>query len=421
MKITSITCSPLLDSNGRGAVEICLGFGDGELRSRAIAPRGSTTGDFEASFLEDEQASGLDSARPAVASAEALLPPALIGRDFRTLREFDAALAEIDRSPQFQLLGGNVAIASSLAFAKGLAASKRIPLHQALSENGIGKLPLPMFNIIDGASIEGSGIGGVEFLLIPEPGLDIVRAVRMGIDVRNATRSLLVGQGIVAGDSPQGALLLASADCEFPLALMLEAASERGYRAGTDFTLGLDLAASDYFDPAGKYIYSWPTLGIGSEGSPGDNLDALCAEYERLISTFHLSFIEDGFAERDLRGWKEFSKQRGTARMIADDLCASNSRRIEDACAEGLIQGVLVKPNQIGTLTGAMQALEVGNAHDLLTIVSQRSGENDDDSITHLAVAGRSDYLKFGGPSRMDRIIKLNALLKFALDNAVLS
>lgn len=421
MKITSVTCSPLLDSNGRGAIEICLGFGEGGFSSRAIAPRGSTTGDFEASFFEDEQASGLASAKPAVASAEALLPPALIGREFRTSREFDAALTDIDGSPQFHQLGGNVAIAASLAFAKGLAASQRIPLHQVLSEDGIEKLPLPMFNIIDGASIEGSGIGGVEFLLIPEPGLDVVRAIQMGIDVRNATRSLLARQRIVAGDSPQGALLLASVDCEFPLAIVLEAASTSGYRAGTDFTLGLDLAASDYFDSTGRYTYPWPALDIGNDVTPSDNLSALCAEYGRLISAFHLSFIEDGFAERDVRGWTEFSKLRGGVRMIGDDLCASNSRRIDNAHAEGIIQGVLVKPNQIGTLTGAMQALEAGNAHGLLTIVSQRSGENDDDSITHLAVAGRSDYLKFGGPSRMDRIIKLNTLLNFSRDITLLS
>lgn len=413
MKVTSITCSPVLDSNGHGAVEICLGFGWGG-SGRAIAPRGSTTGNFEASFLEDEQASGLNSAKPAVASANALLPPALLGREFHTLGEFDGALRDIDGSSQFCLLGGNVAIAASLAFAKGLAASKDIPLYQTMSERSIEKLPLPMFNIVDGASITGSGIGGVEFLLIPEPGLEVARAVQMGVEVRNAARSLLFRQGIVAGDSPQGALLLASADCEFPLALMLEAASEAGYRAGADFTLGLDMAASDYFDSEGCYTYPWPVLYSTSGHSPGVNLDALCTEYSRLISTFNVSFIEDGFAERDVRGWKAFSNLREKARMIADDLCASDSRRIGDASAEGLIHGVLVKPNQIGTLTGAMQALEVGNSHGLLTVVSQRSGENDDDSITHLAVAGQADYLKFGGPSRMDRIIKLNALLKLS-------
>jgi enolase len=132
-----------------------------------------------------------------------------------------------------------------------------------------------------------------------------------------------------------------------------------------------------------------------------------------------VSFIEDGFAELDLRGWRSFAHVRGRARMIADDLCASNAARIADACEDGLIQGVLVKPNQTGTLTSAMQALAVANSHGLLSVVSQRSGENDDDSITHLAVAGGARYLKFGGPARMDRIIKLNALLKFAREAAV--
>ncbi|MPW18772.1 putative Enolase [Paraburkholderia piptadeniae] len=421
MKISSIECAAVLDSNGRGAVEICLGFERNHLRGSAIAPRGSTTGDFEATFFEDERRSGLESARPAIESASLLLPSALIGREFRTLKEFDAALREIDSSPRFRKLGGNVAIAASLAFAKGLAASRRIPLYRTLTDDEITHLPLPMFNIIDGASIEGSGIGGVEFLLIPENGLDVPRAVQMGIDVRNAMRSLLARQGIVAGDSPQGALLLASADCEFPLALILEAASGAGYSVGTDFTLGLDLAASDYFDGDGRYTYPWPALDNGNEGASGENLDALCDEYSRLISAFHISFIEDGFAERDVRGWRSFQKHRGQARMVADDLCASNSWRIDSACTEGLIQGVLVKPNQVGTLTGAMEALAMGKGHGLLTVVSQRSGENDDDSITHLALAGRADYLKFGGPARMDRIIKLNSLLRFARGAALLS
>lgn len=414
MKISSIDCFAVLDSNGRGAIEICLSFGCGQLHGSAIAPRGSTTGEFEAAFLEDERRSGLESAKPAIESARLLLPSGLIGREFETLREFDMALHEIDPSPQFRRLGGNVAIAASLAFAKGLAASRGIPLYRALSDDDVTHLPLPMFNIIDGASVKGSGIGGVEFLLIPDGNLNVARAVQMGIDVRNTVQSLLARQGIVAGDSPQGALLLASEDCEFPLALILEAASAAGYSPGADFTLGLDLAASDYFDSDGRYTYPWPALDDDGEAASGGNLNALCHEYSRLISEFHISFIEDGFAERDVAGWKSFARRRGRARMIADDLCASNARRIDCAYADGLIQGVLIKPNQIGTLTGAMDAMVVGKGHGLLTVVSQRSGENDDDSITHLAVAGHADYLKFGGPARMDRIIKLNSLLKLA-------
>ncbi|MFC5428819.1 hypothetical protein ACFPTO_08390 [Paraburkholderia denitrificans] len=421
MKITSIESATALDSNGRGALEITLGFENNDLKVRAIAPRGSTTGDFEATFFEDARVSGLDSARPAVASANALLPAALMGKDFATLREFDAALAQLDPSPQFNLLGGNVAIAASFAFAKGLAVSRGVPLHRVLSDTEVERFPLPMFNIIDGATIAGSGIGGVEFLLIPDRGINIELAIQMGIDIRNAARTLLARRNIVTGDSPQGALLLASADCEYPLATILEAAAEVGYKAGTDFTLGLDLAASDYYGENGCYTYPWPALGADNAIGRSQNLNALCDEYQRLIANFHLSFIEDGFAEVDTDGWCAFARQRGQTRMIADDLCASSPARIEDAAREGLIQGVLIKPNQIGSLTGAMDALRVANAHGLLSIVSQRSGENDDDLITHLAIAGQADYLKFGGPARMDRIIKLNSLLKCARAAALLS
>ncbi|ASL49063.1 Enolase (plasmid) [Burkholderia sp. AD24] len=418
MKISAMESFPVLDSNGRGAVEIRLKFEGCDALGRAIAPRGSTTGDYEASFFEDHRHFGLEAAKPAIVSARSLLQPALTGRDFHSVAEFDAALREIDPSPQFSLLGGNVAIAASLAFAKGFAKAQRVPLHRVLSDGDPAALPLPMFNIIDGASVLGSGIGGIEFLLIPEID-DVTRAIQMGIQVRNAVRNLLGRQGIVAGDSPQGALLLASADCEYPLALILEAAAQAGYTVDTDFTLGLDLAASDYFGDDGRYTYPWPVFETGHDMSPEDNLKILCAEYSRLISTFHVSFIEDGFAELDLRGWRSFAHRRARARMIADDLCASNASRIADACEDGLIQGVLVKPNQTGTLTSAMQALAVANTHGLLSVVSQRSGENDDDSITHLAVAGGARYLKFGGPARMDRIIKLNALLKFAREAAI--
>lgn len=422
MKINSFECSTVLDSNGRGALEITLGLTDDNLRIRAIAPRGSTTGDFEASFFEDPHVSGLDSAEPAVSSANALLPPALVGKNFATLRDFDAALTQLDPSPQFNLLGGNVAIAASFAFAKGLAAARSVPLHRVLSDAEVKRFPLPMFNIIDGAPIAGSGIGGVEFLLIPDLKTDIARAIQMGIDVRNATRQLLGRQNIVAGDSPQGALLLASTDCEFPLAMILEAAAAAGYKPGLDFTLGLDLAASDYYhDETGCYTYPWPALEIPNAADRSQNLNALCAEYQRLASNFHLSFIEDGFAEVDTEGWRTFARQRGQTLMIADDLCASNPVRIDNADEEGLIQGILIKPNQIGSLTGAMEALRVANTRGLLSIVSQRSGENDDDVITHLAIAGQADYLKFGGPARMDRIIKLNSLLKCAREVALIA
>ncbi|HEU5324178.1 MAG TPA: phosphopyruvate hydratase, partial [Methylomirabilota bacterium] len=385
--------------------------------AHAMAPRGSTTGEFEAAVIEDAQAGHrLAAVRPAIEIVHTLLRPALRGHDAGDQGAVDGVLCALDGTPTKKVVGGNVCVATSMAVAKAAAAARRLPLCRHLGAPDRPRLPTPMFNVIDGSKDADCGVTGVEFLLIPDARLSIGDALEMGVAVRAGARELAARRGWRGGDSPQGALALSLDCCEEGLELLSRAAEGSGYAPGTDFSLGLDLASSDYRDGS-RYRFRWYRRPGAARAAPADGfpVDVLLETYADWVGRYPLSFVEDGFGETDEEAWRRLTARLGPrVRVAGDDLFASSAARIAGGARGGLATAALVKPNQVGTVSEALEAMRVARAAGMTVVVSQRSGENDDAVITHLAVAGEAAYLKAGGMSRMDRVMNFNELLRLA-------
>jgi enolase len=406
-KIRDLIGRAVYDSNGIPAIEAEVVL-EGGRRAWASAPRGSTTGDYEAALLEDASRSpGLACVEPALRVLAEEVRPALVGQSVEDQTAIDLILVELDGTTRKERLGGNVCVAVSMAAAAAGAGARGLPLHEHLSGGAGGRLPTPMFNILDGSRARGSGVGGIEFLLIPprDTALDI--ALEMGSRVRSAARQRLAARGLTGGDSAQGALEALLATCEEGFDIVCEAAESCGYQPGENFWLGADLAAADYW-AGSKYAFPW--CKEGEQEWPG-----LLPRYERWLRGYPMLYLEDAFSEHDPAPWIRLTASAGASRLIVgDDLFASSAARIRTGAEQHWANGTLVKPNQVGTVTEALEAMRIAADAQFCVVVSQRSGENETAFITHLAVAGAADYLKAGGMSRMDRIMKYNELLRMA-------
>jgi enolase len=400
--ITNVRGRGVFDSNGSPTLEVEIELGSGG-RGRAIAPRGSSTGEYEATFLEEADAyPALAATRPALDSLERTVAPALVALGPTSQAEVDAALNALDGTPDKSRLGGNVCVAASMAFAKAAGGSS---VFRHLRPDTPYALPTPMFNVVDGSRAEGSGVPHTEFLVVPADPHSQAAAVELAVRVRDAIRDERRRMGEPAGDSPQGALLLDLGSCEEGLELLLDAAASCGLVPGRDLGLGLDLAAADFFAD-GAYRFPW-LAGAAVDA------DELAARYLRWVDDYSLVYLEDGFAPSDLPAWRNLCASAPSGTLVAgDDLFASSAERIAAAAQGGHANAAVVKPNQIGTVTEALEALERAADCGFKTVVSQRTGETDDAFLTHLAVAGRADFLKAGGPARIDRIAKFNELLR---------
>lgn len=403
MRISDVTARAVYDSNGSPTVEVEIHTGDGS-RHTELAPRGSTTGDFEAHVLEDAgRYPGLSAVEPALESVARWVRPALVGLDVTDQRAIDATLRGLDEDATLRTVGGNVTVAASMAAAWAGAACTGQPLYRHLGGRDPDTLPVPMFNIADGAV--GSSTEYTEFLLLPlvtDPG----QALDQGVRVRQALARRLRAQGHRCADSTQGGWSLDLGSCEATMEALVLAAGDCGMRPGEDFALGLDLSGAEFSRPGG-YAFPWLPAPAG--------LVELIDRYAGWVDRFPLIFVEDPFAPEDAEAWRALvTRLGGRAAVVGDDLFASSADRIRAGVDAGLADGALVKPNQVGTVSEALDALAAGRAHRIQTVVSQRSGENGGALITHLAVAGQAAWLKAGGMSRMDRVAKYNELLRVA-------
>ncbi|MEU0936129.1 hypothetical protein [Embleya sp. NPDC005971] len=405
--IREVGARAVFDSNGIPAIEVEI-VADGGIRVAESAPRGSTTGEFEAYVLEDATAlPTLAAVAPALTSVLDLVRPALIGRDVCDQRAVDTALREVDGGAYFRRIGGNVAVATSMAVAQAGALASGQALYRHLAESGSGpgpvRLPVPMFNIADGAV--GSNTVYTEFLLLPTAAEPAV-ALDQGVRVRAALAARLTGKGHRCSDSTQGGWSVDLGGCEATMELIVAAAEDCGLVGGQDFHLGLDLSGAEFATPAG-YAFPW----LEEPLSAAD----LTRRYLDWVDRYPLTFLEDAFEPADEAAWHALrARLVGRAAVVGDDLFASDAERIDRGVRAGLADGALIKPNQVGTVTQALDALDAGARHGITTVVSQRSGETASAFITHLAVAGGATWLKAGGPARMDRIAKFNELMRIA-------
>ena len=404
MEIEALTARELLDSRGNPTVEVDCLLADGAF-GRAAVPSGASTGKFEAVELRDggERYGGKGVTR-AVANVIDVIAPELRGEDARDQRDIDARLLSLDGTDDKSSLGANALLGVSLAVARAAASSCELPLYAYLGGPNAHVLPVPMMNVLNGGAHADSNVDFQEFMVVPLGAPDFREAVRMGAEVYHALKKVLGERGLSTGLGDEGGFapnLAANAEA---LDLLLVAIERAGYTAGTDIGLAMDVAASEF--------YADGSYNLAGEGRSLDTA-GMIAFLTELVDGYPIVSVEDGLAEEDWDGWAALTAQLGArCQLVGDDLLVTNVERVARAIAERSANSVLVKVNQIGTLTETLDTIELAHRAGWTAMVSHRSGETEDTTIADLVVAVNGGQIKTGAPARSDRVAKYNQLLR---------
>ena len=403
--IIDIYAREILDSRGNPTVEVDVTLEDGTT-GRAAVPSGASTGAHEAVEKRDG-----DKARymgkgvlEAVASVNGEIAENLIGEDATEQLAIDRMMCELDGTPNKGRLGANAILGVSLAVAKAAADATGQPLYRYVGGTGAHVLPVPMMNIINGGEHADNPIDIQEFMIMPVSAENIREAVRMGSEVFHTLKKELSAAGLSTGIGDEGGFAPNLSSTRDALDFVLRAVEKTGYTPGDDIMLALDCASTEYFK-GGKYEMA----GEGKSLTPGENVDylaALCADYPILS-------IEDGCAEDDWDGWKLLTDRLGqSVQLVGDDLFVTNPARLEEGIRRGCANSLLVKVNQIGTLSETLDAVRMADRAGYTSVMSHRSGETEDATIADLAVATNCGQIKTGSLSRSDRLAKYNQLIR---------
>jgi enolase len=396
----------VLDSRGNPTIEVDVVLADGSL-GRAAVPSGASTGEFEAVELRD----GGDRYRGkgvlhAVANVNDTIAPALVGHDATRQRQVDQRLLDLDGTDDKSHLGANALLGVSLAVAKAAAVSTGQPLYAYLGGPAAHVLPVPMMNILNGGSHADSNVDVQEFMVAPIGAPTFREALRMGTEVYHALKDVLKDRGLSTGLGDEGGFAPDLPDTRRAIELIVEAIGAAGYTPGTDIGLALDVASSEYFD-RDRQVYA--LAGEGRELSPQEHADWLA----ELVDAFPIVSIEDGMDEEDWDGWERHTAAVGDrCQLVGDDLFVTNVERLRKGLELGVANAVLVKVNQIGTLTETFTTMETAHRAGYASMVSHRSGETEDATIADIAVAVNAGQIKTGAPARSDRVAKYNQLLR---------
>ena len=403
--ITTIHAREILDSRGNPTLEAEVTLADGSF-GRAAVPSGASTGTREAVELRDGDKTRYlgKGVRKAVANVNDVIAPALTGFDAADQAGLDARLIDLDGTDTKAKLGANALLGVSLANAHALAASRRMPLWQSLAQGRDVVLPVPMMNIINGGAHADNNVDMQEFMVLPVGFDSFSDALRAGTEIFHALKSVLKGRGLSTAVGHEGGFAPDLDSNVEAVETILEAIGKAGYRAGDDVLLGLDVASSEFFD-AGKYILT----GEGKRLSSEQFTDFL-ADWAR---QYPIITIEDGMAENDWDGWKLLTERLGsTVQLVGDDLFVTNPKIFREGIEKGIGNAILIKVNQIGTLTETLEAIAMADANRYAAIVSHRSGETEDTTIADIAVATTATQIKTGSLCRSDRVAKYNQLLR---------
>jgi enolase len=396
----------VLDSRGNPTVEadVILSSGAG---GRAIVPSGASTGSREALELRDgdpERYLG-KGALKAVDHVNGPLAEAVEGLDARDQLGVDQALLDADGTENKGALGANAVLAVSLAVAHAAAEASGLPLYQYLGGCGARELPVPMMNILNGGAHADNSVDFQEFMVMPVGFGTFSEALRAGVEVFHTLRSVLRPRGLSTAVGDEGGFAPNLSSNRAALELIMEAISGAGYEPGSQIALALDVAASEFFAD-GSY-------NLEGEGRSGLSADDLIATYTELVNDFPIVSIEDGLAEADWDGWLKLAQALGDQiQLVGDDLLVTNPKIIAEAIDRGICNSVLIKLNQIGSLTETLEAIEMTHRAGYTAVISHRSGETEDTTIADLAVALNTGQIKTGSASRTDRIAKYNRLLR---------
>jgi len=403
--ITDIIGREILDSRGNPTVEVDVILEDGAM-GRAAVPSGASTGAHEAVELRDgdKKRYGGKGVRKAVEAVNGEIFDAIGGMDAEAQAKIDETLIALDGTPNKARLGANAILGVSLACAKAAAIAKQEPLYRYVGGTAARVLPVPMMNILNGGVHADNPIDFQEFMIMPVGAPSFAEALRAGSEIFQTLKAQLKSMGLNTNVGDEGGFAPDLKSAEAALDIVMQAIAKAGYKAGGDVMIALDPASTEFFKN-GAYVYE----GEGKTRSPAQQADYLA----ELVGKYPIVSIEDGMAEDDFEGWKLVTDKIGSkCQLVGDDLFVTNVKRLADGIKRGLANSILIKVNQIGTLTETLAAVEMAHKAGYTAVMSHRSGETEDSTIADLAVATNCGQIKTGSLARSDRIAKYNQLLR---------
>ena len=408
--IEEISAREVLDSRGNPTVEVDVALSGGAVGS-ACVPSGASTGSREALELRDGGARYLGKGvSKAVDFVHQEIAPELEGTDAREQTLVDRAMCDLDGTPNKGRLGANAILGVSLAIAKAAAAQCELPLYRYLGGPNASLLPVPMLNVLNGGAHADNSIDIQEFMLVPIGFERFSEALRAGVEVYHHLKKVLKEKGLATAVGDEGGFAPNLGSNREALDLLVAAIEKAGYRPGDQIALAVDVAASEL---GGKSDRPRAEYALAGEGKKGLSAEDLVSLYEDWIGRYPLVSIEDGLAEDDWDGWGHLTRTLGKrVQIIGDDIFVTNPEILRRGIERGVANALLVKVNQIGTLTETLDAVELAKSHGYANVISHRSGETEDTTIADLAVATRSGQIKTGAPCRSDRVAKYNRLLR---------
>lgn len=408
LKIMQVIGREIIDSRGNPTVEAEVTLADGSV-GRAAAPSGASTGEFEALELRDGDKTkfGGKGVSKAVANVNEKIAPALIGVDASDIYAVDGIMLKLDGTEDKSNLGANAILAVSLAAAKAAAKAQDIPLYRFLGGLNGNRLPVPMMNILNGGAHATNSVDTQEFMIMPAGAPSFREGLRWATEVFHALQALLKKEGQTTAVGDEGGFAPNLKSDEDTIEHILTAIRNAGYEPGRDFVLAMDAASSEWKSEKGKGFYKQPKSGKEFTS------DELIAHWKSLIEKYPIYSIEDGLDEEDWEGWQKMTKELGDkVQLVGDDLFVTNTKRLKKGIELGCGNSILIKLNQIGTLSETLEAIKMAHKAGYTAIVSHRSGETEDTTIADLAVALNTSQIKTGAPSRSERVAKYNQLLR---------
>ncbi len=404
--IIDVMAREILDSRGNPTVEVDIHLAGGAM-GRAAVPSGASTGEHEAVELRDGEEGRYfgKGVRDAVRNVNELIGPEIEGMDAIEQVEVDVAMLDLDGTENKSKLGANAILAVSLATARAAAMEVGLPLYRYLGGPLAMVLPVPMMNILNGGAHASNNVDAQEFMVVPVGAEEFPDALRMGVEVFHSLKKVLSDQGLSTAVGDEGGFAPMLPSNEAALDAIMEAIEKAGYKPGEDICIALDVAASEFYE-AGEYVFK-------KSDRSRHSADDMIKLYESWLDKYPIVSIEDGLAEDDWEGWAAKNEALGDrVQLVGDDLFVTNVERVARGIEEHVANAVLIKVNQIGTLTETLQCIDLARSNQFGTIISHRSGETEDTFIADLAVATGAGQIKTGSASRSDRTCKYNQLLR---------
>ncbi|HXG17996.1 MAG TPA: phosphopyruvate hydratase [Methylomirabilota bacterium] len=406
MKIKKVIGREILDSRGNPTVEVDVLLANGA-RGRAAAPSGASTGAHEAWELRDQGKKRYNGkgVEKAVDNVNRIIAPKLVGKNVEEQKKLDHLMLDLDGTPNKKRLGANAIVATSLAIAQAAAAAAGASLYRLLGGPQARTLPVPLLNVLNGGAHAANNVDIQEFMIAPAGARSFREAVRMGAEIFTALKRLLQEKGLTTAVGDEGGVAPDLRSNEEAIEVLLEAITRAGYRPGAQVFLALDVAATELYED-GKYVFH-------KAGGAARSAEDLVALYQHWAKQYPLVSIEDGLAEDDWEGWRLLTKELGKKlQLVGDDLFVTNPARLARGIAEGVANAILVKVNQIGTLTETLETVALAQERGYASVISHRSGETEDATIADLAVALNAGQIKTGSVCRGERTAKYNQLLR---------